>query len=178
MHARVGNLTGEQAVASMLYWSAGDFALCDRPWPLKHSIDAGIDEVLIRAAQSRDESADREREAMLARLLPAPAATSPHARGAQASNSQESSVSASVRIDINGEVVAQQGASDALAPLVAYVTRMGALLGPQLGLEPFEALSAELGGRRALIYVEGREMVGLLLTPGLVYQEMRQQLGV
>ena len=80
--------------------------------------------------------------------------------------------------DVNGEIVAQQGASDMLAPLVAYVTRMGALIGSQLGLESFEALSAELGDERALIYAEGPEMVGLLLAPGPVYQELRQQLGV
>jgi hypothetical protein len=179
VHAHLGTLSGEQAVTRMLSWSAGDFALCDRPWPLKPSIDAGIEEVLIRAAQLRDESADHASDALVARLLPArapspvPARTAPHS-----SNDQEGSVLASVRIDMNGEIVAQHGATDVLAPLVGYVTRMGALLGPQLGLEPFEALSAELGGRRALIYVEGREMVGLLLTPGPVYQELRQQLGV
>jgi len=179
VHARVGNLVGEPAVACMLNWSHGDFALCDRPWPLKYSIDAGIDAVLIRAAQSRDESADRGSEAALARLLPARSPIAAPGSGASASsNDQETSALASVRIDMNGEIVAQQGTSDVLAALVSYVTRMGALLGPQLGLEPFEALSAELGIRRALIYVEGREMVGLLLAPGPVYQEMRQQLGV
>jgi hypothetical protein len=173
VHARVGALAGEPAVASMLSWSHGDFALCDRPWPIKYTMDAGVDAVLIRAAQARDESVDREREATLARLPPARGASR-----AAASNHQEGSVLASVRIDMNGEIVAQQGGSDVLAPLVCYVTRMGALLGSQLGLEPFEALSAELGARRALIYVEGQEMVGLLLAPGPVYQELRQQLGV
>lgn len=178
VHAHLGTLSGEQAVTRMLSWSAGDFALCDRPWPLKPSIDAGITEVLIRAAQLRDESADHASEALVARLLPARAPSSAPGRTAHSSNDQEGSVLASVRIDMNGEVVAQHGATDVLAPLVGYVTRMGALLGPQLGLEPFEALSADLGERRALIYVEGREMVGLLLTPGPVYQELRQQLGV
>jgi hypothetical protein len=179
VHAHVGTLSGEQAVTRMLGWSAGDFALCDRPWPLKPSIDAGIEEVLIRAAQLRDESADHESEALVARLLPArPASSAPGRATPHSSNHQEGSVLASVRIDINGEIVAHHGATDVLAPLVGYVTRMGALLGPQLGLEPFEALSADLGERRALIYVEGREMVGLLLTSGPVYQELRQQLGV
>jgi hypothetical protein len=176
VHAKLGTLTGEQAVARMLSWSAGDVALCDRPWPLKPSIDASIDAVLIRAAQLRDESADHESEALLARLMPVPS-PSP-SKSSSSESDREGSVLASVRIDMNGEIVAQHGAMDTLAPLVGYVTRMGALLGPQLGLEPFEALSAELGGRRALIYVEGKEMVGLLLFAGPVYQEMRQQLGV
>lgn len=85
---------------------------------------------------------------------------------------------ASVRIDMNGEVVAQQGESDALASLVGYVTRMGALLGSQLGLESFDALSAELGSRRVLVFVEGDEMVGLMLAPGALHTELRRQLGV
>ena len=85
---------------------------------------------------------------------------------------------ASVRIDMNGEVVACHGDSEALAQLVGYATRMGALLGSQLGLEAFEALSADLGEKRALIFVEGDQMVGLLLWPRASHQELRQQLGV
>jgi hypothetical protein len=87
-------------------------------------------------------------------------------------------VIASVRIDMNGDIVALNGNAESLAPLVAYVTRMGALLGPQLGLESFEALSADLGKRRALVFVEGDEMVGLLLPAGPLHQELRQQLGL
>ena len=93
-------------------------------------------------------------------------------------SSPEGPVLASVRIDMNGEIVAVQGAAEWLAPLVGYVTRMGALLALQLGMPAFEALSAELGSRRALIFVEGDEMVGLMLGPGALYQELRQQLGV
>jgi hypothetical protein len=85
---------------------------------------------------------------------------------------------ASVRIDVNGEVVSQHGSVDTLAPLVAYVTRMGALLSFQLGLHAFEAISADLGPHKALVFVEGKEMVGLLLAPGPLYQELRHQLGV
>jgi hypothetical protein len=173
VHANVGALSGEQAVACMLTWATGECSLCDRPWPLKHSIDARVDAVLIRAAQLRDESAVGEQDTAVARLKQAPSLKS-----LPSSNGQAGSVLASVRIDMNGEIVAQHGATDVLAPLVGYVARMGALLGPQLGLEPFEALSAELGARRALIYVEGKDMVGLLLSPGPAYQGMRQQLGV
>jgi hypothetical protein len=85
---------------------------------------------------------------------------------------------ASVRIDVNGEVVSQHGSVDTLAPLVAYVTRIGALLSFQLGLHAFEAVSADLGPHKALVFVEGKEMVGLLLAPGPLYQELRQQLDV
>jgi Domain of unknown function (DUF4388) len=177
VHASVGTVIGEAAVALMLQWPGGSFALCDRPWPLKASIDASADAVLVRAAQAEDESA------RAASLEPQPwpeSAPSELATSSQPVRATrgEGPVIASVRIDMNGDIVAQNGRADALASLVAYVTRMGALLGPQLGLEPFEALGADLGKRRALVFVEGEQMVGLLLPPGALCQELRQQLGV
>jgi hypothetical protein len=215
MHASVGTLLGEPAVALMLSWPGGAFSLCDRPWPLKPSIDETPDVVLLRVAQARDEAQRHvSRSTPFARPgastpIPVPAtalvskrpssfgdapvAAAPAANSASAgaapdpasyagsapgSDSQEGHVLASVRIDMNGEIVERKGDADALAPLVGYVTRMGALLGLALGLEAFEALSADLGNKRALIYAEGEDMVGLLLEPGAVYQELRQQLSV
>jgi hypothetical protein len=216
MHASVGTVLGEPAVALMLSWPGGAFALCDRPWPLKPSIDETPDVVLLRLAQARDEA---QRHAVRTTPFARPSSSTPPplpavalagkrpsspghapvtpaaptAGGASAATafdhasspgsapglvSQEGHVLASVRIDMNGEIVARQGDADMLAPLVGYVTRMGALLGLSLGLEAFEALSADLGKKRALIYAEGEEMVGLLLEPGAVYQELRQQLSV
>jgi hypothetical protein len=169
VHASVGTVVGEAAVALMLQWPGGNFALCDRPWPLKATIDASAEVVLLRAAQVQDES---NHAAELAQLGARSVAQAP------AAIRREGPVIASVRIDMNGEVVAYNGPADALAPLVAYVTRMGALLGPQLGLEPFEALAAELGKRRALVFVEADEMVGMLLPAGALCQELRQQLGL
>jgi hypothetical protein len=210
VHASVGTVIGEAAVALMLEWPGGNFALCDRPWPPKASIDASADAVLVRAAQAQDESA---RAAGLAQLAAAQAelldpppsvafdgllagqsapfdepqpwpesstSASEPTTPAQPAHATRGAgpVIASVRIDMNGDVVAQNGRADVLASLVAYVTRMGALLGPQLGLEPFEALAAELGKRRALVFVEADHMVGLLLPQGTLCQELRQQLGV
>jgi hypothetical protein len=169
VHASVGTVVGEAAVALMLCWPGGNFALCERPWPLKATIDASAEVVLLRAAQAQDERAHAAELAQLGARSLAPVS---HAMA------REGPVIASVRIDMNGEVVSHNGPSDSIAPLVAYVTRMGALLGPQLGLEPFEALAAELGKRRALVFVEGDEMVGLLLPAGALCQELRQQLGL
>lgn len=198
MHATLGTLVGEAAIAQMLSWSGGAFTLCERPWPLKASINASPDAVLLRLAQARDEAAQRIGPRPTAFARPQPSTTTSSVRAAPsvtpaAKSSgvagrgldaparvapQEGPVLASVRIDINGEIVAVQGNADSLAPLVGYVTRMGALLALQLGLEPFEALSADLGKQRALIFTEGDEMVGLLLAPGALLQELRQQLGV
>lgn len=106
---------------------------------------------------------------------PPPAGLQPPASDAATS---QSSLLASVRINLDGEVVSHSGSAETLAPLVAYVTRMGALLSTQLGLRAFEALSADLGSQKALIFVEGHEMVGLLMSSGSMYAEIRQQLGV
>lgn len=207
VHASVGSLMGEAAVATMLEWPGGDFSLSDRPWPLKPSMDASAEIVLLRAAQTRDEAArvqmtraaeagpvssaarspasstERPTSRPGANVTPFGAtsvvAAVPEARDSSVpAANREGPVLASVRIDMNGEIVARQGAADSLAPLVGYVTRMGALLGSLLALEPFEALSADLGTKRALIFVEGNEMVGLLLSTGALHQELRQQLGV
>ena len=85
---------------------------------------------------------------------------------------------ASVRLDRGGEVVASFGAVELLAQLVAYVGRLGSLLSNELGLDPFQALHAELLGRRFVMFADGRELVGLLLEPGADAQLLRQRLGV
>jgi hypothetical protein len=193
VHAVTGSVVGEPAVALMLSWDGGEFALCERPWPLKGTIEISTQAVLIRAAQARDESEVRQSDVALTRLHSRPplatafaappasqlgARTEPRASSAPVAATEEAPVEASVRIDMNGEIVAQQGESEALASLVGYVTRMGALLGSQLGLESFEALTADVGPRRVLVFVEGDEMVGLVMAPGPLHAEMRQQLGV
>jgi hypothetical protein len=189
LHAVTGTLIGEPAVALMLSWEGGEFTLCERPWPLKNSIDISTQAVLIRAAQARDESEVRQSDVALRigsrpSLATAFAAPRPSSApqstpaGSPRAAAQEGPVEASVRIDMNGEIVAQHGETEALASLVGYVTRMGALLGSQLGLESFEALTADVGSRRVLVFVEGDEMVGLVLAPGSLHAEMRQQLGV
>jgi hypothetical protein len=200
IHASLGTLVGEAAIGHMLAWPGGSFALCERPWPLKPSINEHPDVVLLRLAQGRDEAANRvsPRPTAFARPPSSPPGVGPRAHSSPELSTlavardlaadvvpararaatQEGPVLASVRIDINGQLVAVHGNAKELAPLVGYVTRMGALLALQLGLEPFEALSADLGKQRALIFTEGDEMVGLLLGPGALYQELRQQLGV
>ena len=62
VHAQVGTRVGEAAVAQMLTWPGGAFALCERPWPLKPSIDASADAVLLRVAQAHDERANDKQE--------------------------------------------------------------------------------------------------------------------
>jgi hypothetical protein len=85
---------------------------------------------------------------------------------------------ASVRIDARGEVRSSSGGDEQLAQLVAYVSRIAALVQADFALDPFDALHAELSGKRVLIYKEDDELVGTVWRPGSAAQELRQKLGV
>lgn len=185
VHAVLGFLAGEVALTTMLGFAGGEFSLCEREWPSHYSIDESLESILIRAAQQQDE---RERgpstnvpersPSKEFKLVTAPPSTQPPSQTMSDATTSPASLLASVRINLDGDLVSQSGSADSLASLVAYVTRMGALLGVQLGLRAFEALSADLGEQKALIFVEGHEMVGLLMSAGGTYAELRQQLGV
>ena len=169
-HASVGTLSGEPAMVHMLAWQHGELAVCERPWPLHPSLHGSLDALLIRAAQLHDESHRTEGAGPLAEcvtLVPASPA-SPSAL--------DVALVASVRIDMNGDVVGEHGDAAHLGQLVSYVTRLCTLIGPALGLAPFEAMSVELGARRALIFSDEGDMVGLQVNPGPAYQELRKQL--
>jgi Domain of unknown function (DUF4388) len=89
-----------------------------------------------------------------------------------------SSLIASVRIDARGEVVGAFGSDEQLPQLVAYVSRVASLLQAAFALDPFEALHAELSGKRLLIFQDQDELVGLVMKPGSAAQELRQRFGV
>jgi hypothetical protein len=185
VHAMLGFITGEPALVQMLGFSTGEFHACERPWPARDTIQDSLEIILMRAAQREGERGRSSDTGVVERpspkkatLLPMSIPPSPTGALSGLACTGEGPLIASVRIDMNGELVSQHGPVDTLAPLVAYVTRVGALLGSQLGLRAFEALSADLGGQKVLIFVEGDEMVGLLLSPGAMCAEIRQSLGV
>jgi hypothetical protein len=319
LHATVGELVGEEAVLRILSWPAGDFAICERPFPLHPTIETSTEGLLLRSAQRADEAA-HERDAdivldfvldhdaglaeqlegeeeddlglavdelialptaparpsvppppppsvhpappvawplgsagpaplltpprdttkrrdgsnptpTLASLLqarppheeesptmrrssrppppgvlgrsseqprastppPVPAAR-PASRGAPTAAlrlpplppparkssvpDEDTAVIASVRIDMHGEVVGAFGGDDQLAQLVAYVSRIATLVQCDFALDPFEALHAELAGKRVLIYHDDNDLVGVVMRPSSAAQELRQRLGV
>jgi hypothetical protein len=171
-HASVGALSGEAALVHMLGWHNGEAALCERPWPLHPSLSGSLDALLIRAAQLHDEAHKTEGALLVSEHVTLVSTMPPPPPGAEAA------LIASVRIDLNGDIVAQHGDAAHLAQLVSYVTRLCVLLGPSLGLAPFEAMCAELGAHRVLIFSDGSDMVGLRVKPGPAFQELRRQLRI
>jgi hypothetical protein len=171
-HASVGALSGESAMVHILGWQHGEVSVCERPWPLHPSLSGSLDALLIRVAQLHDEAHRTESAALAPEHVTLVSAPAPPRASADAA------LVASVRIDMNGDIVAQHGDTNHLAQLVSYVTRLCVLLGPSLGLAPFEAMCAELGTHRVLIFTDGSDMVGLHVKPGHALQELRKQLRV
>lgn len=90
----------------------------------------------------------------------------------------ESAILASVRVSEDGEVTAGHGDGEALSQLVSYTVRLATLAGAHLGLGPLDALYADLGDRRVVVFNDDGDTVGLVLTPGSTVNDLRRQLGV
>lgn len=199
VHATADGFAGEPAFRRMLDWAGGDFQVCDRPWPTQTSINTSIEALLLRAAQSHDEDVQRRSEPPVRALpnreslrsqAPSREATGPRAVPMRRDPPQlppppplpverpESSVVASVRISEDGQVIPGHGDADTLSQLVAYTMRLGTLAGAHLGLGPMDAIYADLGDRRVVVFNDAGDTVGLVLTPGTTVTELRRQLGV
>jgi hypothetical protein len=184
VHANAEALFGEPAVTRMLAWTHGEFAVCQRPWPRQTTIHATTEALLIRAAHARDEAEaselqpPRELKANARPLSGSLVLSAPTPLRPEPVPVEKRAMIASVRIDMNGEIVTEHGSHENLAALTAYVTRIGALLGVSLGLEAFDAMHVELGATRLLVFADGSEMVGLMMSPGPAVNELRQQLSV
>lgn len=200
VHAVADGFAGEIAVRRMLGWPGGDFQVCERAWPSQTSINGSVEGLLLRAAQSSDEDTHRRSEPPLRALphrdshraqAPSREATGPRAVPMRreppqlpppppphATERADASIVASVRISEDGQVIPGHGDAETLSQLVAYTMRLGTLAGAHLGLEPMDALYADLGDRRVVVFNDQGDTVGLVLTPGATVTELRRQLGV
>lgn len=106
--------------------------------------------------------------------VPSVASVAPVAPVARA----ESAIVASVRVSEDGQVTTGHGDGEALSQLVSYTVRLATLAGAHLGLGPLDALYADLGDRRVVVFNDDGDTVGLVLTPGSTVNDLRRQLGV
>lgn len=185
VHAVSPGLVGEDALVDMLSWPSGGVSVVERPFPVRGSLEGTIEGLLLRAAQQRDELAELEeaRESSSVQKKPVHEGRRLELVGDADSDAPnkahaDAPVLASVRLSTAGEVLSSNGKAEQLAELVAYVTRIGELIGTELALDPFESLYAELGDERLLVFSDGDDVVGLLLTPGTTAEELRRQLGM
>jgi hypothetical protein len=192
VHAVAPGCVGEAAIHAMLGWESGEMAPVERPWPQARSIEGSAEHLLLRAAHLQDEG--RREDTQTKRTEPGrrlevvpteaprtmpnePPSSLPRPHPAARPPGREHAVRASVRLSSNGELISAEGDEEMFGELVAYLIRLGAVLGAELALEPFESLHAELGGERLVVFADGADTVGLLLRPGATASELRRQLG-
>ncbi len=187
VHAVTGSLRGEEALFAILEWSTGEFQPCEMPWPAQPTLHDSASSLLIRAAYVQDEAARRatppdgeDRGATLlsfpeirptpsqSQLMPAAQVATPPPVPDDAKG-----VLGSLRLGADFEPTTRTGDVDALAPTVAYVVCLAALVADRLGLEPLDALHAELGGEHLFVTFEGEETHAVRARPGPALDALR-----
>jgi hypothetical protein len=182
VHAMSPSYVGEPAALEILAWNAGSFEMCNAGWPDSESIHCKFQVLLLRAAQTRDESGRHS----LSRLTPArvdsKATTAPSERRAMNEPIEASPetqrppsvspasgvtrVHAAVRLDANGTAITTKGAgADELGDAVALATRLARLTGESLGLDQLLAIEAVSATQRTLVVVEKAGTVVALRAP-------------
>lgn len=183
VHAVAGRLVGEDAVFDMLDWNTGTFSESSEPWPAKPTITSSWQQVLLLAAQRRDERQPAFPAASSARLVavkrPASTPSSPTAELADAtqdplqrdsdrvqsssSRPRESlfqldnglnSVVCAARFDDAGNLIEMRGDAHELTALAVYLRRFADLLGECAGQEGFRSFECRSGGADLALFVD------------------------
>ncbi|HWA71792.1 MAG TPA: DUF4388 domain-containing protein [Polyangiaceae bacterium] len=173
VHAMSPSNVGEPAALEILAWNGGSFELCSAGWPESESIDSTIQGLLLRAAQTRDESGRHSLSRFpRARFDSAPPPPRPERREATERDSISpeparppsqspaplsgvTKVSAAVRLDANGVPVTCKGSgAEELGDAVALAMRLARLAGESLGLDRLAAIEAVSSTQRTLVIVE------------------------
>jgi len=158
VHAISADVTGESAALEILGWQEGTFEPCNVGWPDAPTISSTWQNLLLLAAQARDESGRRRVVSLPNRSantgsVPPPATTPmPNPDARSLSSITEPETVGFVRVDPSGKVLAARGKSEELEGVAAYAVRLADLLGDALGLEPFVALEGDQDNKRVFVH--------------------------
>ena len=192
-HALSGDHVGEAAALEILKWADGSVEPCNVGWPDAPTIRSSWQNLLMLAAQARDESGRHNLVSFPGnRAVAAPRKNAdsepPKApkREENAMNAPSSSPSLSlaqfqafVRLDPQGNVVTAKGDADALAPLAAYTARLAELIGNMLGMEGFASLECSLPSDRIFLHRErSGNLVALKMPSDAEAGSLRERFGV
>jgi hypothetical protein len=179
VHAVSRRGIGETAALEILRWNDGTVEPCNAGWPDRDSIGSNWQNLLLLAAQHRDEANHRaetsphnlvafpgNRSGAAARpSSPPPPAVAP-SRPPLSSSRSEASVSsdssapmlaqvrAAVRIDPSGNVVSAKGEAGELSQVASYAARLAELVGDGLGMQGLVSVEVTQHHSRTLIYKE------------------------
>jgi hypothetical protein len=184
VHAVAGRLVGEDAVFEVLNWTTGTFGASNEPWPTTPTVTSTWQQVLLLAAQRRDEQQPGFPGASGARLVavrpvlssvPSAAASgsSDTAHHPPQTTSKESDmpsayfgeslfegdresdgVVCAARFDVRGNLLEMRGDAGELTVLAVYLRRMADLIGESAGQEGFFALECRTGGTDLVLFVD------------------------
>jgi hypothetical protein len=198
-HATTAQASGEAAALEVLGWTHGSFEPCERPWPEQASIAAGLQALLLRAAQLRDERTQSNLVAFPARSGEPDEVyeelqigeQEADGGGAMRSSNMDDMLTPPPKVEIAGEfavvmrlaatgaVTSSRGGSEEMAETVAYVQRLLQLTGEMLGLGDFSALECAFVEGRCIIFTEGGgETVALRPRAEANLVALRERLGL
>jgi hypothetical protein len=191
VHASTQTANGEPAALEMLGWNGGTFEPADREWS-KDTITAGWQNLLLRAAQIRDEKQAGSVVALRADAAERRGSTRPeHAPIGESIEFDVTPLQVAghtlrredfqtfFRMNREGTVVDSHASSQSFSDTVAYALQLSQLLGDQLGLERFSAMECTFKGGRCFIVLEDNgEVVALQPRASADSGSLRELLGL
>ena len=200
VHAVSRRGIGETAALEILRWNDGTFEPCSAGWPDRDSISSNWQNLLLIAAQHRDESGRHNLVAFpgaraavprLSSSPPPPPVVAPVSSRAERSERLEASVNpessapllaqvrAAVRIDPAGNVVSSKGDAEELTQVAAYAARLAELVGDGLGMQGLVSVEVTQHRSRTLIYKEKTgNTFALSASPEADLSQVRERLGL
>ena len=194
VHAVSRRGIGETAALEILRWNDGTFEPCSAGWPDRDSIGSNWQNLLLLAAQHRDESGRHNLVAFpgaRAALPRPPSGPPPSAAPVSSSSRSEASLStegstpmlaqvrAAVRIDPAGNVVSSKGEAGELSQIAAYAARLAELVGDGLGMQGLVSVEVAQHHSRTLIFKEkSGNTFALCAAPEADLSQVRERLGL
>jgi hypothetical protein len=188
IHALSGDHVGEPAALEILKWRDGSVEPCSVGWPDAPTIRSTWQNLLLLAAQARDESG-RHKLVSLPINRSASHSREPTKltkREDASMNAPPSSQSLSlaqfqafVRLDVQGNVVSAKGDAEQLAPVAAYTARLAELIGNMLGMEGFASLECTFPNERVFLHRErSGNLVALKVPSDAEVGPLRERFGI
>jgi hypothetical protein len=203
VHAVSRRGIGDIAALEILRWNDGSIEPCSAGWPDRDSITSNWQNLLLTAAQQRDESGRHNLVAFpgprssvtrssslsspppssppLPPLAGPPSSGSARLEGAVSSESTPmlAQVRAAVRLDPSGNVVSSKGDAAALSQVAAYAARLAELVGDGLGMLGLVSVEVTQQKSRTLIYREkSGNTFALSAAPDADLSQVRERLGL
>lgn len=196
VHAVSGGRIGERAALWILRWKAGTFESANLPWPLRTTISASWQSLVMMAAQREDEEArdsiPDSSEVQLGEVLQITEVqndvdaqgvvemTEPSEENTEvnASTAVHSGILRAVRVAPDGEVLNSAGPVGDFVDLASYALRLCSLIGESLGLEGFVGIECTAEDKTFLSFWEDETVVALEAEVGADIDAYRKQAGI